>query len=162
MSQEEFCQRYFPLMPALLAVARRLASSPEDAEDAVQETMARLWQRLSADGAEAVGEGYAVAMVRNLCLDQLRRAPHTATLEEAETRTADAGSAERREAAAAMGGLLGRLAPRARRLLVLRHVGDYSMRQLSELTGQNETAVRQQLSRARRQLKTLYENEERS
>ena len=160
MTHDDFCQRYFPLMPALLGVARQLMSSAPYAEDVVQETMARLWQRLSEPEAEPVGEGYVVAMTRNLCIDHLRRSPRLLSLEETEVRAEADCPAGRTEEAAALRGMLGRLGTRARRLLVLRHVGGYSMSQLSELTGQNEPALRQQLSRARRQLRTLYENEE--
>ena len=57
------------------------------------------------------------------------------------------------------GRLLRGLTAKARRVVVLRHLGEYSNREVAELTGETEEAVRQQLSRARRQMRRMLDDE---
>ncbi|MET8827214.1 sigma-70 family RNA polymerase sigma factor [Streptomyces sp. NPDC004610] len=67
---EELALRFEEQRGRLRAVAYRMLGSPEEAEDAVQET----WLRLSRSGAEGVGNlaGWLTTVISRVCLDLLR------------------------------------------------------------------------------------------
>ena len=54
------------------ALARRLLRSREDAEECVNDAFFRLWQRIPPERPDNLG-GYLTRVLRNLCLDRLRR-----------------------------------------------------------------------------------------
>ncbi len=57
----------------LVVFAGRMSQDPGDAEDRVQETFARLWARRRALKDEGSPKALLYTMVRNGCLDELRR-----------------------------------------------------------------------------------------
>ena len=54
------------------SLARRLLRSPEDAEECVNDCYLRLWLRIPPERPGNLG-GYLTRVLRNLCLDRLRR-----------------------------------------------------------------------------------------
>lgn len=71
MTSEEFEITMKRLRPVLIAEANRYLSDADEAEDIVQEAMIRLWQ-MYAQLHNPVN-GLARILVRNLCLDFIRR-----------------------------------------------------------------------------------------
>ena len=72
-----------PLKDVLFRLALRIVQSREEAEDVVQETMLKLWER--RDQWEEIQniEGFAMTICRNLSLDHLKRLDNQhASLEE--------------------------------------------------------------------------------
>lgn len=65
----------------LMGVAVRILGDRSEAEDALQETMTRIWLNARRfDPARARGMTWAIAIMRNLCIDRLRaRGPATET-----------------------------------------------------------------------------------
>ena len=63
----------------LLNYARKLTESPDDAEDAVQEVLLKLWnKRLELEQYRNI-EAFAMTMIHNLCMD-MWRTRHTASV----------------------------------------------------------------------------------
>lgn len=58
--------------PACRTLARRILRSREDAEECVSDAWFRLWQRIPPERPDNFG-GFLHRIVRNLCLDRLRR-----------------------------------------------------------------------------------------
>lgn len=54
------------------SLARRILSSREDAEECVNDGYLRLWQRIPPERPASLGS-YLTRILRNLCLDRLRR-----------------------------------------------------------------------------------------
>ncbi|MEU9335959.1 sigma-70 family RNA polymerase sigma factor [Streptomyces sp. NPDC048290] len=68
--REELALRFEEQRGRLRAVAYRMLGSPDEADDAVQET----WLRLARTGAEGIGSlpGWLTTVVSRVCLDMLR------------------------------------------------------------------------------------------
>lgn len=161
MKPEVFQERYLPLSSRLFSIAMAILGNAEDAEDAVQDTYLRLWERADRLGDVEQGEAYLSTMVRNVCLNKLRARRHETDVDET-TELADNAATtaqeqlEKADDRSFWSKLLDHLSPRARRLVALRHVGEYSTHDIAQLTGDTEVNVRVALSRARRQLKEEY------
>ena len=165
MTAQSFEKKYLGLSPRLYSVACSLLGNAEDAEDAVQDVFVKLWEKRARLEQMENAEAYFLATLRNICLNKLREhhleAAATDDWDAVPSRdeaTADAPM-ERRETRSILKRLFGRLSPRARRVVTLRHVGEYSFRNLAEVTGETEVNLRAILSRARRQLREDYEKE---
>jgi RNA polymerase sigma-70 factor (ECF subfamily) len=150
MTQEEYREEARRLRPRLLQAARRYLNA-DDAEDTVQDTLLRLWQMV--DALRMPMDALALVLVRNLCIDKLRKQksslPLTHDFEQADEVEYD----ERIERVLAM---MASLPTMQQTILRLRHMEGMEMRQIAELTGSNEVAIRKALSRARQSLKQQY------
>ena len=140
--------------PGLVRLARGLLRDPYQAEDIVQEVLARAlvrWERVSAaDDLDA----YVRRMVVNACTSWFRRAARrefaqdSATLPEPASGDPTAGIDDRDRIMA----LLRRLPAKQRAVLVLRHYEGLADAAIAELVGTSEVTVR---SNAHRGLATL-------
>lgn len=72
MDQSEFMNVLAPVRGRLYRVALRLLVSTDEAEDAVQETMLRLWSKRETLKDYRSVEALAITTVRNYCLDKLK------------------------------------------------------------------------------------------
>lgn len=71
MTKSEFIQKVFPLKDKLFRLATRFLNDA-DAEDAVQETFVRLWNRAGSLSEFKNIDGFALVVTRNLCLDRVK------------------------------------------------------------------------------------------
>ena len=151
MTQEEFKEEARRLRPRLLQTARRYLGE-DDAEDTVQDVLLRLWQMV--DMLRMPIDALATVLVRNFCVDRLRRQKPsqalTANCEQADETETD----ERIERVLAM---IDTLPTLQQTILRLRHMDGMGMRKIAELTGSSEVAIRKGLSRARQTLRQQYE-----
>ena len=73
METKKFKRHILPLQPALQQMAERLLGGSAQAEDAVQETVVRLWEmRDRLDEVKNI-EGYCLTMLKRHCIDLLRQ-----------------------------------------------------------------------------------------
>lgn len=82
MKQDQFLNRILPLQPRLQLVAERLLGSEAEAEDAVQDVVATLWERRADLDRLLNMEGYAMNTLRNHCITLLRHKIPTAESEQ--------------------------------------------------------------------------------
>jgi RNA polymerase sigma-70 factor (ECF subfamily) len=141
----------------LLATAVRLLGDPAEAEDAVQETFLVAVRRLAAVRDPAAAGGWLRAIVRNVCLDELRRASRTPVSGEVLADSLLVGSAEEEFARSALGdwvwGALESLSEPLRLPLLLRHfTGCASYDQIAAVCGIPIGTVRSRLNEGRRKL----------
>lgn len=73
MSLPIFTQRVLPMKDKLFRLAWRLLGNREEAEDAVQEVMMKIWARRAEWGEWQSLEAYCMRSARNECLDRLRK-----------------------------------------------------------------------------------------
>lgn len=162
MDLQAFKQRILPVQGRLFRLARLFLRNREEAEDALQDVLLRLWtNRHQLDTCQSV-EGLAVQMTKNLCLDRLKahhrqKMTHGADLPDV---PADGASpyrlAELTDSAGLMQQLIDALPEQQKLIVHLRDVEDYSFEEIEQLTGLSVNNIRVILSRARQRLRDGY------
>ena len=137
--------------PRLVAAVDLLLDDHAVAEEVAQETLLRVasrWERVRRLNSPG---GWAHRVAINLATSQLRRRRierrARARLEEASVQMPD------HAVAIAVREAMRELPQRHRRVLVLRHVLDWTAAEIADLDGASPDAVRQQLTRARAALR---------
>ena len=72
MNQNEFIKLVSPFKDKLFRLAKRLLVSTEEAEDATQEVLVKLWIKNESLEKYNSVEALAMTMTKNFCLDQLK------------------------------------------------------------------------------------------
>jgi RNA polymerase sigma-70 factor (ECF subfamily) len=163
--REAFRALYADLYDPVARFVGRRVHKREDADDVVSRTFERLLLKLEAFDEERGGAlPFALAIARNLLLDDLRAQRPGVPLEEAaaqliETRTPLAELLRNEELRVARERLEA-LAPEVRELLMLRYGDGLSTVEIGQLLGVSTAAVRQRLSRAVRSLRDPSDREE--
>ena len=156
MTYDQFCDIYLPLTDGLYRVAFYILESEQDARDAVQDLYIKLWN--SRDTLDNVHNpmGYCVRLMKNLCIDRLRkdsRLPRADLSEEiAADDTAD-GPQTAREQTERLMRAIRKLPTRQRKVLEMKLLRGMSNEQISQETGMTNLAVRVMISRARVKIK---------
>lgn len=159
MNLQTFLDKYNRLLPQLYRVAFALVGNREDAEDAVQDAFMKVWEHQERLEQVANVEAYFVTSVRHVCLNQLR-ARHEEMDVDAQYALPDENDRTGHVSIgrSVVARLFDLLSPKARRIMVLRHIGEYSTRDIARITGETESNVRSTLSRARQQLRATVEH----
>ncbi len=161
MDTQEFKQRVFPSRDRLYRVARLLLGSREEAEDALQDVLLRLWDNRLQLSAYHSLEALAVRITRNLCLDRLKYRQHRKMVAvEQLAGTTDHRTPEQLAELSDSTKLVQRLyaeLPEAQRVVLhLREVEEYSYQEIEQVTGMSVNNIRVILSRARKQVRENY------
>ena len=70
MKQEEFLSIVMPFRDKMYRLARRILVSSDEAEDAVQEVLLKLWKGRERMSSYNKPEAFAMTMTKNYCLDR--------------------------------------------------------------------------------------------
>ena len=128
----------------------------EDAEDAVQDTLLRLWRLRDALPTEGL-EAYATRVAKNVCIDLWRRqqqAPQDLNdIEEPLHSDTPLGRMEARETEQRLARLIKQLPERHRLLLRMRHEDGLQTDEISRLTGIPSRSVSAMISEAKARLR---------
>ncbi|MDE5821274.1 MAG: sigma-70 family RNA polymerase sigma factor [Paramuribaculum sp.] len=153
MQRREFEILVSQLRPRLLITAKNILGSEEEAADAVQDALIKLWffkDRL--DGYDNPAAPAAV-ILRRVCLSALRARKTTIEIEAAMTIEADtyseAISPELMMAIEA-------LPPMEQAVLKMKHLEDMETEEIAALAGATPGAIRTALSRARKKVRDIY------
>ena len=163
--REAFRALYGELYDPVARFVGRRVQNREDADDVISRTFERLLLKLESFDEERGGAlPFALAIARNLLLDDLRARRPGVPLEDAaaqliETRTPLAELLRDEEVRMARERLEA-LAPEVRELLMLRYGDGLSTVEIGQLLGVSTAAVRQRLSRAVRSLRDPSDREE--
>lgn len=157
MTAEAFHIIYLPLSEALYRVAFYLLKTADDAEDAVQDIYIKLWERRDMLDAVYNPKAYCITLMRNLCLDRLRKEQKT-QISELTGVEKDGGAAsdeemEHREQLESTIKAIGRLPSSQREIMQLKVLEGLSYGEIAKRTGRSELTLRVLLSRARRSIK---------
>ena len=159
VTSEDFKRRYLPYAEKLYALAFRFLNNKNEASDAVQDTFVKLWNKRN-DLDIQNSEAFCVTVVKNICLDMLRKRRKTGLLEDAEKIETEKNISKQIEIHydwVQMQNLIKQLPKMQQQLIVLRHVKEYSMADIAKKTGLSEANVRTTLSRARKLLREQFE-----
>ncbi|MGB1309242.1 MAG: RNA polymerase sigma factor, partial [Oceanihabitans sp.] len=72
MTQSEFLHVVMPFKDKLFRLAKRLLVSREEAEDATQEVLLKLWNNKKKIKEYKNVEAFSMTMTKNFCLDKLK------------------------------------------------------------------------------------------
>lgn len=146
MTQEDFEREAGVMRPMLLQTAESLLGSAEDAEDAVQDVLLKLWGMAAELRSPAAP--LAKVLVRNVCVDRLRRCKSKIGIGLADM-PAPADEGADGDVFAHVMKVIDTLPATQQVVLRLRHIDGMPTSDIARLTGSSEAAVRKTLSRAR-------------
>lgn len=154
MNQSEFIKTTNTFKDRMFRLAKRLLVSTEEAEDATQEVLVRLWNnRKKLDNYSSV-EALAVTITKNYCLDQLKskRASEMRIVHSNYTdgQTGLQQQAEDRDSLDWVARIMETLPEQQKIIVQMRDVEQYEFEEIAKMMDMNETAVRVALSRARK------------
>jgi RNA polymerase sigma factor (sigma-70 family) len=157
MNQQEFMQLINPFKDKLFRLAKRLLVSTEEAEDAIQEIMVKLWNKSEGLSEYKSVEALAMTMTKNYCLDQLKskRAGNLKIVHNNFT-DREAGlqqKVEDRDSWSWVEKIIGQLPEQQKLIVQMRDVEQYEFEEIAKILGMNETAIRVALSRARKTIR---------
>jgi RNA polymerase sigma-70 factor (ECF subfamily) len=165
MSKDILTTVFTSLRKNFLKQAQRILESEEDAEDVVQDAFCKLWRSDYTLKSTNEAEALARTTIRNLSLDELRKQEvrpqfsldterdtvlQRSALEEIEIR-------ERFEQVETI--IEAELSPSERRVMHLKEYEEHSIEEIAEMMHLTEAAVRMKLSRARKRIRTVYQEQ---
>ena len=156
MTSTQFQTEYFALADTFYRVAWYILEDAAEAEDAVQELFLKLWDRRDVLDGIRSPKGYGITLLRNLCLDRIRRSRKMetpASLPEPEMPGGQDESIDEKERLAKVLAAIKSLPDRQREVLTLRTLDGLSYEEISERTGISYLTLRVLLSQARNKLR---------
>ncbi len=160
MDAKEFKQRFLPHHQMLYRVAYRLTGNVQDAEDLLQDTYLRLWQKRDILSEEATQQAFLVSVMRHLHIEQRRLMSNTmlTTVEQLPDSPDERSLSTTVEASDQwqyIDGLLDRMPERERDLFRKHFVNDQSYADIERETGLTQANARQIISRTKQKLKAI-------
>jgi len=157
MNQAEFIKVISPFKDKVFRLARRLLISTEEAEDATQEVLVKLWNNREKLSGYSSVEAMAMTMTKNYSLDRLK-SKQAGEMRIVHSNYSDrqAGlqqQAEDRDSWQWAEKIMRQLPEQQRMIMQLRDIEEYEFTEIAKIMDMNETAVRVALSRARKTLR---------
>ena len=157
MKQQEFLQIISPFKDKIFRVAKRLLVSIEEAEDATQEVLVRLWNKNEGLQKYNSVEALAMTMTKNYCLDQLK-SKRASNLQLVHSNYGDHSPSidkqiEDRDSWNWVEKIINDLPEQQKIIIQMRDVEEYEFNEIASVLDMNETAVRVALSRARKTIR---------
>ena len=157
MNQSDFIKVITPFKDRVFRLAKRLLVSTEEAEDATQEVLVKLWNNKGKLESYSSVEALAMTMTKNYCLDQLKskRATEMRIVHNNYT-DRQAGlqqQTEDRDSMSWVEKIMETLPEQQKLILQMRDIEQYEFEEIAKIMDMNETAVRVALSRARKTLR---------
>lgn len=157
MNQKEFMQLVNPFKDKVFRMAKRLLVSTEEAEDATQEVLVKLWHKNDNLSEYKSIEAVAMTMTKNYCLDQLKskRAGNMRIVHNNFT-DREAGlqkQVEDKDTWQWVERIMNDLPEQQKLIVQMRDIEEMEFEAISEILGMNESAIRTALSRARKAIR---------
>jgi RNA polymerase sigma-70 factor (ECF subfamily) len=161
MNAQEFKQRFMPFHRLLYRVAFHLTGNVQDAEDLLQDTYLKLWQKRNDLRDEAITQAYLVTLMRNLLRDQqrLKHIDSSAELKD-ELSPPDERSLEGQIAAndeaSQLESLISQLPKRDKEIIRMHLMEERSYEEIEQDTGLSQGNIRIIVMRTKQKLKQQF------
>ncbi|WP_273567242.1 RNA polymerase sigma factor [Maribacter halichondriae] len=154
MNQADFLNIVMPFKDKLYRLAKRLLVSTEEAEDATQEILLKLWSKNKVMESYNNVEAFAMTMTKNFCLDRLK-SKQASNLTLVHSNYSDGNSSlqsqvEAKDSINWVERIMEELPEQQKMVLQLRDVEEYDFDEIGALLDMKPTAIRVALSRARK------------
>lgn len=161
MQKISFRNDILPLKDKLFRLALRITFDRAEAEDIVQETMIRVWNKRNEWTQFGSVEAYCLTVARNLAIDrsELKDAQTVELSPEMEQADTTSNPYERlasKERMALIHRLIGRLPEKQRTAMQLRDIEGKSYKEIALLLDMTEEQVKVNLFRARQKVKQQF------
>jgi RNA polymerase sigma factor (sigma-70 family) len=162
MTRGDFSELVKRLSRKLYLYAFRILKNQEGAEDAVQEIFLKLWNMEAKLKDYNSIEALSTAMLKNHCIDQVRRQKlrNNSSVDDFRldyaTGLSPHDELERNDTMSVLDRIIEALPERLRELIQLRDIEGLSYEEISEITRLNINALRVNLSRARKLVRNEF------
>ncbi|MDT7831830.1 sigma-70 family RNA polymerase sigma factor [Flavobacteriaceae bacterium S356] len=157
MNQSDFLKVVLPFKDKVFRLAKRLLVSTEEAEDATQELLFKLWKNNEKLSDYKNVEAFAMTMTKNYCYDRLKsKQASNLTLVHSNYKEKDTSLDKRveyRDSVNQVHQLIENLPEQQKLIIQLRDVEQYDFDEICKMLDMKPTAVRVALSRARKTIR---------
>ena len=152
MNQERFKSTVFIHKDKLYRYARRILVSEDEAYDVVQDVLMKLWESRKELSEIQNIESYAMRMVSNNCITRIRKHEVRENFKNSQP---NEFSTEHRveDLKPVILEYINQLPEKQRAVIHLKDVEDYDLKEIAEVLQMEDTAVRVNLTRARKKVK---------
>ena len=162
MTQTEFLNVVMPFKDKVFRLAKRLLVSTEEAEDATQEVLLKLWSKKKQIESYKNVEAFSMTMTKNLCFDKLK-SKQAQNLKIVHSNYQDHNislqkEVEQRDSLDWVGKIIEDLPEQQKMVIQLRDIEQYELDEICKMLDMHNTAVRVALSRARKTIREKLTN----
>jgi RNA polymerase sigma factor (sigma-70 family) len=157
MNQNEFMNVVNPFKDKVFRMAKRILVSTEEAEDATQEVLVKLWNKNESIDAYNNLEALAMTMTKNYCLDQLK-SKRASNMKIVHSNFADreASLQQKAEDIDSMNWvekIINALPEQQKLIVQMRDIEQYEFEEIAKILDMSEATIRVALSRARKTIR---------
>ena len=157
MNQSDFLKVVLPFKDKVFRLSKRLLTSTEEAEDATQELLFKLWKNRDKIASYRNTEAFAMTMTKNYCYDRLKskQASNLSLIHSnyKEKETSLENKLEYIDSVDKVHLLIDNLPDQQKLIIQLRDIEQYDFKEICEMVNMKPTAVRVSLSRARKTIR---------
>lgn len=157
MNQSDFLKVVLPFKDKVFRLAKRLLVSREEAEDATQELIFKLWRNKEKLSGYKNVEAFAMTMTKNYCYDRLKsKQASNLTLVHSnykEKETSLDKKVEHNDSVSLVHKLIEKLPEQQKTIIQLRDIEQFDFDEICKMVDMKPTAVRVALSRARKTIR---------
>ena len=160
MKEAVYIETVHQIEQKLYRIAKRLLISHEEAQDATQEVLVKVWQKSSELSHVKSIEAYAMTMVKNYCYDRLKskQASNMSIEYSIHDKSQDQSEAfEAKDRLSFVEKIVNNLPEKQKLIWQLRDVEGATFEEIAEVVQMEPTAIRVNLSRARKRIKESLE-----
>ncbi|MDO7170622.1 RNA polymerase sigma factor [Mariniflexile sp. AS56] len=157
MTQTEFLNIVMPFKDKVFRLAKRLLVSTEEAEDATQEVLLKLWSNKTKIEDYKNVEAFSMTMTKNFCFDKLK-SKQAQNLKIVHNNYEDGQTPlqkqiELNDSVHWVAKIIEDLPEQQKLVIQLRDIEAYNLDEIAKMLDMNNTAVRVALSRARKTIR---------
>jgi RNA polymerase sigma factor (sigma-70 family) len=162
MTQVEFLNIVMPFKDKVFRLAKRLLVSTEEAEDATQEVLMKLWNNKAKIEEYKNVEAFSMTMTKNFCFDKLK-SKQAQNLKIVHNNYEDGNTSlqkqlELNDSVNWVSRIIEGLPEQQKLVIQLRDIEEYDLDEIAKMLDMNNTAVRVTLSRARKTIREKLTN----
>ena len=157
MNQEAFTALIKPFQDKVFRLAKRMLTSHEEAEDATQEVLLKLWNQKKIISTYNNVEAFTMTMTKNFCYDRLK-SKQAQNLKISHSNYNDENAKlqnhlEYKDSLKWVSKIIETLPEQQKLVVQLRDIEQYNFTEIAKILEMNDTAVRVNLSRARKTIR---------